>query len=260
MGKAKGRGGHEEGAGERLALGLSLRPLRPRVGLQVREGRRRVPHPRPPAVPPDPAADLHARRLHGAERRHAAAAGKPPAPQAARRREGCEGRLCESARNAVGKAGDLIIYVGFMWHSSGVNLHHDERAAVIVQCLPYFFKPMHSHAYRLPNSVAQSLSPKMRNRLGLTGYTWFKHTGQLGNGEPQPLRHGFLMLWDALVYGYPVRRKDEPLYGREYALYCLAAPLLCLLRRRLLETLKLLLAVSVGLLLGVTLLLEKFQM
>merc|ERR1719210_1191782 len=107
----------------------------------------------------------------------------------------------KNAKSAIGRAGDVIMYIGSLWHSSGLNFAETKRSAVVLQCLPYFFKPMHSHSYKLPNRIARNMSPKTRNRLGLTGYTWFKHTGQLGN--PQSFRHASLLLWDALCYGYP---------------------------------------------------------
>merc|ERR1719210_321601 len=110
----------------------------------------------------------------------------------------------KNAKSAIGRAGDVIMYIGSLWHSSGVNFAGTERTAVVLQCLPYFFKPMHSHAYKLPNRVARNMSPKTQNRLGLTGYTWFKHTGQLVP-QPHPFHHASLLLWDALCYGYPTQ-------------------------------------------------------
>uniref|UniRef100_A0A7S2HQ19 Uncharacterized protein n=1 Tax=Alexandrium andersonii TaxID=327968 RepID=A0A7S2HQ19_9DINO len=158
-----------------------------------------------------------------------------------------------------GQPGDLGVFYGHAWHSKGLNVGRIPRRSLQASVYPYFIKQLQSCGYTISNRVARTLPRHMQNRLGLTGYTSFKHTGQSDKGPHRPLQVAALMLWDALRYGYPTRRPGLQL-SRWCALSLLAAPLLLLLGRRCGEALKLLLAVSAGLLLGFSLILEKFQM
>merc|ERR1712039_1158374 len=98
----------------------------------------------------------------------------------------------------------MLMYIGDMWHGSGVNVATGNRAAIVIQCLPYFFKPMHSHMYMMPNKAARTLPQRLKDRLGLKGHAIFGHTSNLGSQlGGQPVRRAGLFLWDALRYGYP---------------------------------------------------------
>ena len=41
----------------------------------------------------------------------------------------------------TGAAGDLLLYVGQVWHTIGLNEARRPRAALLGQGLPYYFKP-----------------------------------------------------------------------------------------------------------------------
>lgn len=159
------------------------------------------------------------------------------------------------ARNSVsakGKAGDLMMYIGFAWHGSGVNYGRASRTAIVIQCLPYFMKPMHNHMYLFQNRVARELPQHVRDKLGLKGYAVFGHTSNIGSGlGGQPVRRASIFLWDALRYNYP---GDQTCF--QYMAFLL---MLATIRGRPLESLVLVGFSAAGVLLGVMMTLQKFH-
>lgn len=77
-----------------------------------------------------------------------------------------------------GKAGDMLVYFGLAWHAYGVNTGSQPRRALLVQCLPYYMRPMENHATTLPAPMRERMSPGLRLRLGI--YPEFKFEYDMG--------------------------------------------------------------------------------
>lgn len=154
----------------------------------------------------------------------------------------------EQAVSVLGNAGDMLMYIGFVWHGSGVNVAETPRTGLVIQCLPYFMKPMHSHMYMFPSRLARHLSPKLHDRLGLKGWSSFGHTSNLGGGH---LRHAAVFLHDIMLYGHPNWNQSSTF------LACFLSVVLSLCGIR--EGAKWACAVLVGMVLGVSVTLQKFQ-
>jgi len=182
-------------------------------------------------------------------------------------------------RHMEGKAGDLLVYLGQAWHAYGVNLGSSPRRALLVQCLPYYVRPMENHARRLPSRLAKRLSPKLRRRLGINWDFDFQcdlHAGLASN----PVS-GALLLLDGLAFGFPERMKVPGVevegwpawmqalwwlfwqQNRLWVTVAVLAPFLCCcqpcrLPRK--EAIRLMLAIAVGMVLGAMLILDRFRM
>jgi len=81
-----------------------------------------------------------------------------------------------------GEAGDVLLYVGQLWHTVNANLYpvledgsfpggkSGVRAAILGQWLPFYFSPMEDHHWRTPASVVRSMPPLSRRLLGFDGH------------------------------------------------------------------------------------------
>eukprot|EP00051_Salpingoeca_urceolata_P012626 m.156014 g.156014 ORF g.156014 m.156014 type:complete len:396 (+) comp17552_c0_seq2:43-1230(+) len=76
----------------------------------------------------------------------------------------------------TGKAGDVLLYVGQLWHQSGINTVQRPRCVVLGQFLPYYFAPMEAHAWTTPKSVVAGLPAKVKQLMGFG----FRHPQRFG--------------------------------------------------------------------------------
>mmetsp|Transcript_76266 Transcript_76266/g.177018 ORF Transcript_76266/g.177018 Transcript_76266/m.177018 type:complete len:380 (+) Transcript_76266:132-1271(+) len=167
-------------------------------------------------------------------------------------------RILNQTRTVTGRAGDLVVYIGQTWHGNDLNVANEPRVGVIAQCLPWFFKPMQSFMYTLPWSVEKRLSTRLRTWLGLKHSHFNMHTATMGyDSVRRKLYHVFAFLWDMLCNGYRLPWKMA--FFRQCSLLALQVPVGLFLVVRF-EALRLLVALLVGMFLGVAMTLERFGM
>jgi len=110
----------------------------------------------------------------------------------------------------TGRAGDVMVYNGQLWHSVGVNQGSAPRAALLGQYLPFFMAPMEAHARTTPMRVQRRLSPRVRRSLGLPWDHFFQSMIRLAPLPRGPLGAAAFVL-DALWEGYAPLHHPEML-------------------------------------------------
>ena len=74
----------------------------------------------------------------------------------------------KSLRPFEAKAGSIIAMEGRIWHTSGANITADQdRALMFAYYTKPFLRPQVNWNAALPRELQETLSPKMRERLGL---------------------------------------------------------------------------------------------
>jgi ectoine hydroxylase-related dioxygenase (phytanoyl-CoA dioxygenase family) len=66
----------------------------------------------------------------------------------------------------TGKAGDVVLFYGMMWHSAMENNSNNDRTAVLIQYLPKFIKPMEDQKNGVSNAIKEKASPLLNQLLG----------------------------------------------------------------------------------------------
>lgn len=117
-------------------------------------------------------------------------------------------RFRAGAVPVTGRAGDLLVYYGQLWHSVGLNHAAAPRAALIGQFLPFYMAPMEAHARTLPMRVQRTLTPRVARALGLNWHHFFSSLGRLAPLPRGPVG-GAHFLFDALWEGYPPPHHPE---------------------------------------------------
>ena len=117
-------------------------------------------------------------------------------------------RFRAGAVAVTGRAGDLLVYYGQLWHSVGLNHAEAPRAALIGQFLPFYMAPMEAHARTLPMRVQRALPPRVARALGLNWHHYFSSLGRLAPLPRGPVGGGHF-LFDALWEGYPPQHHPE---------------------------------------------------
>ena len=110
-------------------------------------------------------------------------------------------RFRAGAVPVTGRAGDILVYYGQLWHSVGLNHAAAPRAALIGQFLPFYMAPMEAHARTLPMRVQRALTPRAARALGLNWHHFFSSLGRLAPLPRGPIG-GAHFLFDALWEGY----------------------------------------------------------
>ncbi len=91
----------------------------------------------------------------------------------------------ENARQIEGKAGDVLIFNGLIWHASQANRSSRVRVGVLGQYLPKFVKPMENLVASLSPDFLANLSPMMAQLLGVN----LRYPENLDEASPE-LREG----------------------------------------------------------------------
>jgi hypothetical protein len=84
----------------------------------------------------------------------------------------------------LGKAGDVVIFNGLVWHCAMPNRSARSRSAILIQYLPKFVKPMEDQLRGVAARVQESASPMLRQLLGMNyPYPQLLDDAEAGNTE-----------------------------------------------------------------------------
>ena len=91
--------------------------------------------------------------------------------------------FAERSISTVGASGDLLVYIGQVWHASGYNLTNVPRVAILGQWLPRYFAPMeHMNTIVTPKTM-RSMPEDAKPLLGMdkrkTSSEWNRGRGLL---------------------------------------------------------------------------------
>jgi hypothetical protein len=113
-----------------------------------------------------------------------------------RRCNSADYRLFEAGCVVIeGQPGDLLLYLGQVWHTIGVNQTQRSRTALLAQFLPYYVKPMESNAWTLSPRTPASV----RGMLGMNWDHHFMHSTR--PGRPRTPAEGVVFCFDCLWHG-----------------------------------------------------------
>ena len=70
-------------------------------------------------------------------------------------------------RRMLGKAGDVAVFFGLVWHCAMPNDSDGDRNAILIQYLPKFVKPMEDQVRGLRPDVLAAATPLLRQLVGL---------------------------------------------------------------------------------------------
>ena len=73
----------------------------------------------------------------------------------------------DKAVRMTGKAGDVAIFYGLVWHSAMPNNSTKDRTAILIQYLPKFIKPMEDQQRGVRQEIIDRASPLLKQLLGL---------------------------------------------------------------------------------------------
>lgn len=93
--------------------------------------------------------------------------------------------FAECSISTVGEAGDLLVYIGQVWHASGFNLTDIPRVAILGQWLPRYFAPMeHMNTIVSPKAL-RTMPHAAKPLLGMdkrkTSNEWSRGRGLVGS-------------------------------------------------------------------------------
>lgn len=95
-----------------------------------------------------------------------------------------EKRFFKEAKRMTGKAGDVAIFFGLVWHCAMPNESRGDRNAVLIQYLPKFIKPMEDQKNGVNKSVVEKATPVLKRLLGFDyPYPQLLETAGTGNTE-----------------------------------------------------------------------------
>ena len=72
-----------------------------------------------------------------------------------------------SAHRMTGRAGDVVIFNGMVWHCAMPNRSDRERTALLIQYLAKFVKPMEDQVHGVRAEVVDRATPQLRQLMGL---------------------------------------------------------------------------------------------
>ncbi len=79
----------------------------------------------------------------------------------------------QNAIKVLGRAGDIIIFNGALWHDTSPNLSDKDRKALLLQYSPSFVKPLQDITKKLSQEYKDNLNPKLKQLIGLDNYKYF---------------------------------------------------------------------------------------
>jgi ectoine hydroxylase-related dioxygenase (phytanoyl-CoA dioxygenase family) len=72
-----------------------------------------------------------------------------------------------SKQQMIANPGDLVFFNGNCWHGASPNKSNQQRAALLIEFLPKYIKPVEDLVTYLPEDFKNNSSPKVRQLLGL---------------------------------------------------------------------------------------------
>jgi ectoine hydroxylase-related dioxygenase (phytanoyl-CoA dioxygenase family) len=72
-----------------------------------------------------------------------------------------------SAQRMTGRAGDVVVFNGMVWHCAMPNRSEHERTALLIQYLAKFVKPMEDQVHGVRAEVVERATPQLRQLMGL---------------------------------------------------------------------------------------------
>ena len=75
--------------------------------------------------------------------------------------------LPPGTKRMLGRAGDVAVFFGLVWHCAMPNDSDGDRNAILIQYLPKFVKPMEDQVRGLRPEVLAAASPVLRQLVGL---------------------------------------------------------------------------------------------
>jgi len=75
--------------------------------------------------------------------------------------------LPPGTRRMLGRAGDVAVFFGLVWHCAMPNDSDGDRNAILLQYLPRFVKPMEDQVRGLRPELLEAASPRLRQLIGL---------------------------------------------------------------------------------------------
>jgi len=72
----------------------------------------------------------------------------------------------DKAKRMTGKAGDVAIFYGMVWHCAMPNHSDSDRTAILIQYLPKFIKPMEDQQHGVRQEIIASATPILKQLLG----------------------------------------------------------------------------------------------
>ena len=76
-------------------------------------------------------------------------------------------RLPPGTQRILGRAGDVAVFYGLVWHCAMPNDSSSDRNAILIQYLPKFVKPMEDQVRGLRPEVLANATPLLRQLVGL---------------------------------------------------------------------------------------------
>jgi len=112
----------------------------------------------------------------------------------------------------IAEAGDVIVYIGAIWHTIGVNRGDSPRVALLGQWSPHYMTPLEATAWMTPSWVLKKLTSETKTMLGINGYTPSSGAAEDPKSRPphrgeedRPLGSCLLYAYDAAIEAHAVK-------------------------------------------------------
>ena len=78
-----------------------------------------------------------------------------------------EALFTANAQRMTGRAGDVVVFNGMVWHCAMPNRSDADRTAVLIQYLAKFVKPMEDQVRGVRDDVVERATPQLRQLMGM---------------------------------------------------------------------------------------------
>ncbi|MEO7397487.1 MAG: phytanoyl-CoA dioxygenase family protein [Ilumatobacteraceae bacterium] len=95
-----------------------------------------------------------------------------------------------SMHRMTGRAGDVVVFNGMIWHCAQPNHSDHDRTALLIQYLAKFVKPMEDQVHGVRQEVVDRATPRLRQLMGLDyPYPQILDDAEAINAEGRQGRH-----------------------------------------------------------------------